>query len=179
MERLIVDEASGELIDKIYEGDRILRKGSIERGEKIQEWRLKNFFKGHIGEVKKWMKELTPAEKAILFTVGPYVGYKDCCLKYADGHDFRFDDIVELSGLSRGSVSETINSLRKKDILYKGQNSDGIQYFMNPWLFCKGAEINNVLQTMFENYRIRVFGGMKWGEYTGHMKQEYNFKSRH
>jgi hypothetical protein len=70
--------------------------------------------------------------------------------------------LVEITGLSRGAVYDAINSLIRKDIIYKGRNSKNRQYFVNPWLFCKGNRINKVLKTMFKNYRIRVLGGVKW-----------------
>jgi len=83
-------------------------------------------------------------------------------LKHDNGNLLTFDDIVALSCMSRSTVSVTLNTLIEKDILYRGKNSQERQYFMNPWLFCKGNRINKVLQTMFRNYRIRVLDGTKW-----------------
>ena len=65
--------------------------------------------------------------------------------------------------MSTGKLSKVIRSLIDKDILYKGKNSKNVQYFVNPWLFCKGNRINKVLKTMFENYKIRTYG-VRWGE---------------
>jgi len=64
--------------------------------------------------------------------------------------------------MSRGLLYETIKSLAKKDIIYRGKNSKNRQYFVNPWLFCKGNRINKVLKTMFKNYRIKILGGKQW-----------------
>ena len=75
-----------------------------------------------------------------------------------------FEDLVTLNKMGRTKTNETINSLIKKDIIFKGKNSQGVQYFVNPWLFCRDNSINNVLQTMFKSYRIKVMGGLKWGE---------------
>lgn len=158
----LVDVETGELTGTLNEGDRILRKESLLFLSATQEWHIEHFYKGHLGEIKKWMKDLTPNEKAVLFTISPYVGYSDCCLKHDNGAMLTFDDIVDMSGLSRGAVSETLNLLQKKDILYKGKNSKERQYFMNPWLFCKGSRINKVLQMMFRNYKIRVMGNKTW-----------------
>ena len=90
------------------------------------------------------------------------MGYEDCCLKYPNGKDITTDNLADITGLSRSVIYSTIASLMKKDILYKGKNSNNRQYFINPWLFCKGNRINKVLKTMFKNYRVRVCGGVKW-----------------
>lgn len=109
------------------------------------------------------MEKLNVYEKAFLFSITPYIGYEDCCLKYpSNGVELRFDKLVDISGMSRSKVSDVISSLVEKDILYKGKNSNTIQYFVNPWLFCKGNRINKVLKTMFKNYQIQVKDGTMW-----------------
>lgn len=163
-ERMIVNMDTGGCDGMIHPGDKIkiTRAESIEYLSQYSEWKIGHFYKGNLPELKRWMKDLSPGEKAILFTVSPYVWFTDCCLKKGDGDMLTFDDIVELSGLSRGAVSTILNSLIDKDILYRGKNSKERQYFMNPWLVCKGDRINQVLKTMFRNYRIRVLDGRKW-----------------
>lgn len=91
-----------------------------------------------------------------------YISYDDCHLQYGNGRDIGTEDLVGITNMARRTVFETINSLTDKDILYRGKNSKNRQYFVNPWLFCKGNRINKVLRTMFKNYRIRVLGGMQW-----------------
>lgn len=160
--RAEIYDLEGEKIGDLCEGDRVVKAKSVAYLNDTQEWKIEHYYKGSLQEIQKWMRELTPNEKAVLFTVSPYVGYTDCCLKHENGNMLSFGDIVDLSGLSRGAVSETLNSLMGKDILYKGKNARERQYFINPWLFCKGNRINKVLQTMFRNYRIRVLNGIKW-----------------
>lgn len=162
MNRAVVNIDTGEITNSLEPGDRIVKAKSVVYLQSINEWKIENFYKGNLLEIKNWMKDLSPHEKAILFTISPYVGYEDCCIRHDNGNMLTFDDVVELSGLSRSTVSGTLNSLIKKDILYRGKNSRERQYFMNPWLFCKGNRINKVLQTMFRNYKIRICGGSKW-----------------
>lgn len=160
--KLVIDDETGEKLTELNPGDRIVRGKTVEYLRTTQEWKIENFFKGNLDEIKKLLKELSPNEKAILFTVSPYVGYDDCCLKHENnGHMLTFDIIVELSGLSRGAVSKALNDLQDKDILYKGENGKEKQYFVNPWIFAKGNRVNKVLKTMFRNYRIRVIN-KKW-----------------
>jgi len=128
-----------------------------------QEWKIEHFYRGNIEEICKVMKDLDVYEKAFLFSIAPYVGYEDCCLKYpSNGIELKFETLVDISGISRSKLSTVIASLVEKDILYKGKNSKTTQYFVNPWLFCKGNRINKVLKTMFKNYQIQVKDGTRW-----------------
>lgn len=160
--RLIISSETGEVETELRPGDRIVRFESVDYLQEYAVWKVEHFYKGNLREIKRWMKDLTPHEKAVLFTVSPYVNFSDCCLKKGDGNMLTFDYIVDLSGLSRSTVSEALNSLIEKDILYRGRNAKERQYFINPWLFCKGNRINNVLKTMFRNYKIRVMDGRQW-----------------
>ncbi len=166
--KVILETETGE-VKELNTGDRIVRKASLEaynrikeRNKQYQEWELEGFYKGNVKEARKIMKELDVYEKAFLFSIAPYVGYEDCCLKYDNGIELKFDALVDISGISKGKLSSVINGLVEKDILYKGKNSNSTQYFVNPWLFCKGKRINKVLKTMFKNYQIRVFNGTRW-----------------
>jgi len=162
MGRMVIDDDTGEVTNRLGPGDRIFKKNSLEYLSQFQEWKIENFYKGHTGEMRKWMKELSINEKAFLFAVATYIGYDDCCLKLDNGKEMSTDDLVNLTGLCKTVLYETISSLIKKDIIYKGKNSKSRQYFINPWLFCKGNRINKVLKTMFKNYKIRVLGGTQW-----------------
>lgn len=159
----VVDNESGEVLTDLYQGDRILRKRSIEKLKEVRDWKIEHFYKGNLREIAKWMKDLSTNERAMLFTLTPYMGFDDCCLKKENGEMVTFDFIASISDMGRATVSRTINLLIKKDILYRGKNSKERQYFINPWLFCKGNRINNILQTMFRNYKIRVCQNIKWG----------------
>ena len=123
---------------------------------------MEHFYKGNIDEIRKTMQNLNVYEKAFLYSIVPYISYEDCCLKYDNGNELKFETLVDISGISKGKLSAVINSLVEKDIVYKGKNSNTTQYFVNPWLFCKGSRINKVLKTMFKNYEIQTKDGVKW-----------------
>jgi len=159
----IVDE-NGEIIGSINIGDRIIRKESIDFLVGKEVWKIEHFYKGNIAEMRKQLESLSTYEKAFLFSIAMYVGYEDCCIKYDNGRCLGFDDLIKISKFSREKAWNTINSLIKMDIIYKGKNSMGLQYFVNPWLFCKGTRIDKVLKTMFKNYRVKVMNGTKWGD---------------
>lgn len=170
----VVEKATGAITDELKEGDRIVKSNSIDYlkaknriKESTQEWKIEHFYKGHIEEIKKVMSELNIYEKAFLYSIAVYVGYEDCCLKFENGNDITTDDLLRITGLSRSTLFDTISKLSSKDIIYKGKNSKNRQFFVNPWLFCKGNRINKVLKTMFKNYKIRILGGKRWKDLKG------------
>ena len=130
--------------------------------EKYYKIPIKTYFRGNVEEIKLIMKELEPYEKVFLFSIAPYVGFEDCCLKSANNVELNFEKLMEISGMSKGKLSAVLQSLMKKDIVYKGNNSKNIQYFVNPWLFNKGNRLNKVLKTMFKNYKIRTMNNIRW-----------------
>jgi len=168
----IVDDETGEVKGKLYPGDRILRSKSLTAYQKQQkvtklrpgteDFKLEQFFKGHTEEIKKILEELSLNERAFLFSIAPYIGYEDCCLKYRNGKDLNTESLVKITGMQTNLLYRTLSTLISKDIIYKGKNSTSRQYFVNPWIFCKGQRINKVLKKMFENYHIRVLNGMQW-----------------
>lgn len=162
---LITDATTGEVVNQADEGDTITitRAESLNKLRETLEWKCGDFFKGYIPELRAVLKELPISEKALLISIGTYVSPVDCCLKRDDGEPVSFEDLVELSGMSRGTVHAALSGLLKEDIIFQGKNSHERQYFVNPWLFCKGNRINKVLQTMFRNYRVKVLGGQRWG----------------
>lgn len=169
----VVSPETGEIYTEIFEGDSILRGGSKKALKKIKEkkeakiietlvWDMSNFMKMNTMEMRLWMKDLSQNEKVFLFSIVPYVSYDDCHLQDVGGEDMGTEDLVKIVGISRSVTYKTIESLLKKDIIYKGKNSKNKQYFVNPWLFCKGNRINKVLKTMFQNYKIRILGDKRW-----------------
>lgn len=177
---LVVEANTGEITSELYPGDRIVRKTSVEsykknikknekndNNEEIEfiYWNTKSFYKVNVAELRLWLDDLSQAEKAFLFSIAPYISFDDCHLQYGNGVDIGTEDLIKITQMSRGLVYKTISSLIEKDILYKGKNSKNRQYFVNPWLFCKGNRINKVLKTMFKNYKIRSKGNIEWKDF--------------
>lgn len=169
---VLAEEKNGDRIKytkassiKAYEKakEKVLMKKQeeLDSGEKTR-WDFKGFYKGNIEELEKIMPKLDVYERAFLYSVAPYVGYEDCCLKYRNGNELDIDKMSEISGISKRKLQDVIQSLIRKDIIYRGKNSKVYQYFMNPWLFYKGNTINKVLKTMFKNYEIQTKDGVKW-----------------
>jgi hypothetical protein len=161
-ESFVVEKGTGEVISELRDGDRILRKESLDYLSDYETWNLNDFFKGYAGELRKVLPALSMAEKAVFVSIIPYVSYRACNLQYSNGEDMNFEDIIKVSNVARATGLSAVTRLIEKDILYKGKNSKGNQYFVNPWLVCKGNTINKVLKEMFKNYHIQIMGGAQW-----------------
>lgn len=173
----MADEAEGDRIKYTKKSSlngyaKVKESIAIKRQEEIDEglydiWITDSFYKGNIFELRAIMKELNTYEKALLYTIAPYVGYEDCCIRYENGKELGIEDMAALAGMSRDKAFRTVKELIDKDIIYKGKNSKNIQYFVNPWLFNKGTRVNKVLKRMFKNYKIRTKNNIKWGDLDG------------
>ena len=161
MERAIINTETGEVIGTIGTGDRIVRAESINRLKSKTSDYTNHFIKANEEEGRLVLGELDSKEKVVLFTLQYYVSYESGLLRYSNGKDIGFSEMVDIIGMSRGTLSKVIDGLIAKDILYKGRNSHRVQYFMNPWLFSKG-EYNPTLKDMFGNYIIRSKGNVRW-----------------
>jgi hypothetical protein len=172
--KAIVDFETGEIEHEIEAGDRFIKAKSIEAYLRKQnknkesqskvciDWRMPDFIFQNSPELKMVLPELSQNEKAFLMCMSIYISYEDCHLQFSNGIDIGTEDLIKITGFSRSVVYELVESLIKKDIIYKGKNSVTRQYFVNPWLFHKGNRVNKVLKTMFKNYRIRTLDNKKW-----------------
>ena len=165
MNKVLIDEDTGAILGTMKTGDRIVRKESIDYLKKkawANDIRNRHYVKVYEEEGKLIAEELSAYEKAVLFQLQYYVSYESGLIRHANGREIGFTDIVEMTGLSRSTVADAIEGLVKRDILYKGKNSKKTQYFMNPWIACKGVIENPTLRDMFGNYRIRSKGNVRW-----------------
>lgn len=173
----VIDPETKDIRNYINKGDKIVRKTSIDAFRNIKEqetkdicesWKMKDFYKTNSEEMQLVSKELSTNEKAFLFSIVPYISFDHNSLQIGKGKkavDVGTEDLVEITGMSRSIVYSTINSLVDKDIIFRGKNSRNMQYYVNPWLFCKGNRINKVLKNMFKNYKIRSQGGVAWKDF--------------
>lgn len=160
--RLVVSEETGEITNTLEDGDRIVKKKSVEALQDQLKMEYKDFAVLNTEELNLLMQELSMYEMVALFRLLPYVKYSSCLLAYKNGRGIGTEDIPKLVGISRNKTYEVVEDLIKRDILYKGKNSREVQYFINPWIIYRGKFVNKVLQDMFQNYRIRSKGGTKW-----------------
>lgn len=160
--KLVIDDSTGEIVDEIYEGDRIYRKKSLDA---FIEWigfsGNKPFCKLNIEEYNLWTNDLNKDETYFLGKVFSIIGYGDNCLIQKNNKSHNFDTLRAYVGMGKSQFSLVISSLKNKGLIYVGKSSKYSQYFLNPWIICRGTRLNSMLKRMFENYYIRS-KGVKW-----------------
>lgn len=164
MERVLVNPETGEVLEQLKEGDRILRKTSQDKYKRKKDSDLNGrmFIKVDTKEGYALLKELSLNERALLFVLQYYVTYESGLIQHQNGQEINFNDLIDITGMSRRTLSETLSALISKDIVYKGKNSTKVQYYLNPWVAMKGVVVNPTLKEMFKNYKIRSKGNICW-----------------
>jgi len=170
---MVVDAETGEILMVASEGDQIRvypqKKHNQKEADAILSLKemgitYEQYFRINVLEFALTASTMTPNEIGFLMSLLPYMSYVTCCLSYSNGNDLTADDMAEITGVTWKTVLGYLESLRKKDVIYRGKHSKGYQYFVNPWLFSKGSKFNSTLKTMFRNYRVKTRGNKKWSE---------------
>ena len=179
----------GEVLGSIYHGDRII-PGQEHRQSDLDEREYREIVNrtGKTGEealaemetirpvISQYSKlsreefravfaELSASERQVLHILSAYVAYKSNLIRFDNRKEIQTSHMSEMTGLCLRTVEDAVRMLVSKNIIYKGRNGRGFQYFMNPWIVSYGVRINHTLQQMFKHYRIRTKGGVTWDEY--------------
>ena len=164
MKKAILDTETGELIDEVFPGDRILRKNSIEFLKKKDEEddglieinKGRPFIKLYDDVAEDLAKErLNSSEFAVLLQCINHLSYVSGLAKRKNSDEPLTPVFFEKAlGLSKPTVLAAIAGLIEKEIILRGETGERYQLFLNPYIFMKGRKIN---QTLFE-----MFKGTKW-----------------
>lgn len=114
-------------------------------------WKYDSFAKLNIENLLKISMLLDKNEKIFLFSIIPYIHYDTCCLTYRNGKEIGFNNLIEITGISRGKIGTVINTLIEKNIIYKGKYDNKTLFFVNPYIFCRGNKINVGLLEIFKD----------------------------
>ena len=151
----IVDE-NGEVIDHIYEGDKL--KHADDKDPLETKYfgfnKDKRFVKLYSGmcELKK---RLSDREFTVAIALSDFVCYDDCCLReggHGNGKVLTMKDLADKLDIKYNNLKAIILSLRKKKILgifTTGKNEKTIT--VNPYIYTRGNNVNKTVITYFEN----------------------------
>lgn len=156
-EYVVVDIQTGEIVNQIKDGDRIVRGTSIESFTKnnnnIKLNEKEQFIKLYVSVIKDLVKEkISEGEWKVILVCLDHLSYVTGGVIHKTTNNFMsYEEIMEESGLSRASIFRAIDNLVKKKILHIGKTGRENQLFMNPFIFMRGCYINNTLYSMFRN----------------------------
>jgi len=156
---LLIVDSNGEIIGTIGPGDKIVR---AEQSEYCRQYDTnfgngESFVKVFDSYHKELNKKLTPGERGFLWSITPYISYKDGILK-DNGRILTISMLAEILGVTHEAVRKVVVSLVAKGVL--GEHKTGSIsnpkvitkcITANPFIFCRGKDINKTIIGLFEN----------------------------
>jgi methenyltetrahydromethanopterin cyclohydrolase len=162
----IVVRETGEIISSLNEGDRILRKQSIEHLQnRVEILGEEQFIKTYTKPLTRLARSLSGAEMNMIYYMMQYISYDSGALKHQNGQLLTRKHMAEEMGLSERTVDRLLHGLKSKKVISHNYIGKEVQYFVNPWLFMRGKRINKTLYEMFRNsdwakvYDLKKGGG--------------------
>lgn len=155
----VVSNETGEVINEIYEGDRIIRKKD-KHDNYIHDFRKNDpFVKLYIG-VNELRKVLSLSEFAVAISLADFICYDDCLIRKGgnnNGHLLTVKELADDMNIPYESLRKTMRSLKKKGII--GEHKTGcpehIAITVNPNIYHKGVKVNETIAALFENVEIQ------------------------
>lgn len=148
----IVDVESGELINVMYQGDKIRREEQDDYVKnKTQLNPKEDFIKVFVKSILKLSTMLTNPEAWFLTYLLRYLNYTSGVLKKDDGSCITMDDIMDECDLKPSYTYKMIKSLCDKGVIAKCKTEGQIYFAMNPYIFMKGRYVSNTLIDIFKN----------------------------
>lgn len=154
----VVDAETGEVIDKIYDGDRI-KHAKEENNDMIYGFNKgKSFVKLYVG-VNELRKYLTPGEFTIAMSLADFVCYDDCILRkggHKNGKILTLQELAEEMDIKYDALRKQISSLIKKGVvgIHKTGCKDAPNVILkaitvNPYIFSRGNNINATIAALY------------------------------
>lgn len=150
-------DCNGEIVGSIEQGDRIVRKASVEFLCDTMEWgKGRPFIKVFIDYFPKVAESLSGGAVGLMSVIATYIAYRSNLLcNRSSNNPLSNKDIEDITGLSKVSVAKYMDELVDAKVLFRGKTGKSYQYYANPYVYCKGTKINKTLEAMFKNYPER------------------------
>ena len=162
----IVVRGTGEISSTLNEGDRIVRKKSVEYlQDTIEILPDAPYIKTFIKPLSKLSEITTGPEMLMVYYFMQYLSYDSGILSLPNGRYLTRSHIAAELEQSERQVDRTIESLKEKEVLKKvlGARRE-VSIIVNPWLFMRGKRINKTLHAMFKNSRWAKVYSIKRGD---------------
>lgn len=154
----VVNPETGEIVNKLSEGDKIVRK---EQSEYQQQYVInfnkgKSFVKLYDETLEILSERLTPTEFLLVVRLAKHVSYKDSILRY-NGKIMTMQDISDTLKIDYGTIRRLIPSLVRKGILgiHKTGCAENPKLLIkaitcNPYIYVRGNDISKMAIGLFE-----------------------------
>ena len=154
----VIDEY-GEILNEIYEGDKIIRQeqDKYKKTHIIGFKKKEAFVKVFTNPITTLFKELPTKEFAVTMALMPFISYTDGILRY-NGKIVDGKTISNVLGENYETFKRIITSLIKKDILAKVERQSDTYanktrkcLVVNPYIFLRGQDIEKDIVELFSN----------------------------
>ena len=146
--RKVIDE-HGEIVDELYEGDRIIRKSTSEYlSRRINIHGNDSFIKVYSKPLFDLADDLTGNESVMLIYLLRYLGY-DCILRFNNGKAITRQFILADTAQSQKTVDRAMRGLIEKGIAGKHKTNETYCYTVNPYIFAKGTGVDKGIAAFY------------------------------
>jgi hypothetical protein len=145
---------TGDIVDEINDGDRIVRKASTESFINTIEINMnQDFIKVYTARLMDVASELNGPESAMMMMLIGFIQYNTGILTHRNGKPVTRECVVRLVEKDIVTVDKLLDSLNKKQVIGKHKTGRTVCFTVNPFIFMKGNRVNKTLAKFFENSR--------------------------
>jgi hypothetical protein len=152
MDRIIINADTGEIIDRINLGDRIVRKKSIDAMLSFESIpKEETFTKLYQSVIPHLVEcELTAAELILFLHLAVNLRYQSNVAKYRNGKLITRANLAADLKMCDKTVRRCIYRLIKNGLIVEANTIDGKVFIVNPYLVMVGDKVN---KTVFDLFR--------------------------
>lgn len=150
--RVIIDTETGEILDELNKGDKIVRASSVEYLKttvdmvEFNDCKFMKLQQSFIDEIKGFNN----SEITMCLYLMSWTKYGTGLISYSNGKIMRSSDIAKQIGIDVRNVQRILKSLCDKEIICREKSGKGYAYYMNPFVCVKGSRVDKWLVKKFE-----------------------------
>lgn len=151
MSKVILETETGEIIDELVPGTKIVRPESVKyllETVKI-DTKFSKVYNTLIREVRDG--KISEKELKYILLLSMYVRYESGRISYSNGRDLNLRDLCIELKTNRSTLGRVIFGLIEKGIIKKRKHGKNNAYYMNPYVCNKGKRVGKELEEMFKD----------------------------
>lgn len=155
MKRVVIDSETGEILDELYGGDRVLKSNSINYLKGVSNFKDIDFVKTNKVFYKCFF-ELSFVELRAFLYISQYARFETNLVAYENGKIFDIKELAEALNISLRQTQRVLASLCDKEYICRVKSGKKFAYYINPFICKRGSKVKTELIKMFENSRFNL-----------------------
>lgn len=155
MALVLMDTETGQILQELLEGDRIVRKKSIEAHLEFERCPKGETFSKVYHKVIPLLVDcnLTAAELVVFIYLTANLRYLSNVAKYRNGKLITRDNLHEYLKLSMPTVKRSVYRLIKEGLIIEANTIEGKVFVVNPFVVTVGDKVNKTIYDLFRKSR--------------------------